>query len=54
MTDDCLKLLEIAGRECECIDNSDGICCAACEAAGALNLCAEIMSDALDELKGTE
>lgn len=47
---DYSKLLEIADKNCECVDNDEGKRCNACEAAGALNKCAEIIDNALIEI----
>ena len=51
------ELLEqIADKDCECVDNKEGIRCKACKAcmacmaASALNLCSEIMDEALKEI----
>ena len=45
------ELLEqIADKECECVDNKEEIRCKACMAASAINLCSEIMGEALKEI----
>lgn len=49
MTDKEL-LEQIADKDCECVDNEEGIRCNACMAAGALNTCSKMLNGALEEI----